>query len=263
MRVSIVIPAYNEEKRLPPMLKGYAAYFEQLRKHENIDYELLVVINKSTDRTLDVVKSMQRIYPKIRYLDLPEKGKGLAIIAGFKDALKRPNELIGFADADMATPPEAFYDLVRHIDPYDGVIAARWRKESVVTRQTTFFRVKSSIFNLIVRALFLFPYSDTQCGAKLFTRKAVEHMHDKLGITRWAFDIDLLYKLRTAGFSVIEIPTVWESKDDSRIKLISASIEMLLAVVRLRLVHSPLAFMVKAYDRLPQQLKMHHRIWIQ
>jgi hypothetical protein len=189
--------------------------------------------------------------------------KSLAIIAGFKDALKRPNELIGFADADMATPPEAFYDLVRHIDPYDGVIAARWRKESVVTRQTTFFRVKSSIFNLIVRALFLFPYSDTQCGAKLFTRKAVEHMHDKLGITRWAFDIDLLYKLRTAGFSVIEIPTVWESKDDSRIKLISASIEMLLAVVRLRLVHSPLAFMVKAYDRLPQQLKMHHRIWIQ
>ena len=263
MRVSIIIPAYNEERRILPMLRRYGEYFEDLRKKRELNYEFLVVINNTTDNTLSVVKNGQKTKPRIHYLDLKLGGKGLAIIAGFKDALKRPNDLIGFADADMATPPEAFYDLVRSVNRCDGVIAARWRRESVITRQTSLFRVKSFIFNLIVRSLFLFPYRDTQCGAKLFTRRAIEHVHDKMSITKWAFDIDLLYKLRKLGFAVIERPTIWESKEDSRIRLVTASVEMFLAVIRLRLVHSPMAFIVRTYDALPQQLKMHHRIWIQ
>ena len=74
-------------------------------------------------------------------------------------------------------------------------------------------------------------------------------------------DVDLLYKLKRGGFSVIEIPTIWESKDDSKIKIVKASLEMFLAVVRLRLIHSPFLFVVRAYDSLPQRLKVHHRIW--
>ena len=263
MRISIVIPAYNEEKRISPMLARYGEYFEGLRLSIGLDYELLVVINNTKDNTLLKVKEAQKINSHVRYLDFKQGGKGFAIIEGFKDALKRPNDLIGFVDADMATPPEAFYSLVSSVGNCDGVIASRWNSKSIVTKQTTFFKVKSFIFNLIVRSLFFFPYRDTQCGAKIFTRKAVEMVYDKMSITKWAFDIDLLYKLRKLGFDVVEIPTIWESKDDSRIKVISASLEMLLAVVRLRLVHSPFSFIVRGYDAFPQQLKMHHRIWVQ
>lgn len=262
MRVSIVIPAHNEGRRLPPMLLSYGAYFERLREERILDYELLVVINNSQDDTLRITQESQRANHRIRYLDLTPGGKGFAIIEGFRDALKRPNDLIGFVDADRATPPEAFYDLITAMGPStEGVIAARWKRKSIIIGQTPLSRVKSLIFNLIVRALFLFPYSDTQCGAKLFKRQAVEYVHDKMSITRWAFDIDLLYKLRKAGFLVIEIPTTWENKKDSRLNLIKGSLEMFLAVVRLRLLHSRFSFVVRAYDSLPETLKAHHRIW--
>lgn len=243
------------------MLDRYSSYFNALQARDVLDYELLVVINNSTDATLEVVKRAQRSNKSIRYLNLKEGGKGLAIIAGFNDALTRSNELIGFVDADMATSPEEFYKLVQSIHGNSGIIAARWRSDSIVTKQTSFSLLKSKIFNFIARVLFLFPYSDTQCGAKLFTREAVAYVRPKMSITKWAFDIDLLYKLREGGFSVIEIPTVWQSKEESHLRVIHASLEMFLAIVRLRLIHSPFSFVVRAYDALPQKLKIHHRFW--
>ncbi len=243
------------------MLDRYSSYFEELRARNVLDYELLVIINNSTDATVDIVKKAQRDNKAIRYLDLKRGGKGLAIVAGFNDALTRPNELIGFVDADMATSPEEFYKLVKSLHPHSGVIAARWRSDSIVTKQTLFSPIKSRIFNFIARSLFLFPYSDTQCGAKLFTREAIAYVCPRMSITKWAFDIDLLYKLRAGGFSIIEIPTVWQSKEESHLRVIHASLEMFLAIVRLRLIHSPFSFIVRAYDSLPKGLKIHHRFW--
>ena len=263
MRVSIVVPARNEEKRIPLFLEQYGSYFEQLRLKNALDYEILVVVNNTQDHTAQVVQRYNRTNARIRLIEFKQGGKGFAVMEGFKDALQRPNNLIGFVDADMATPPAAFESLIARIGGHQGIIASRWRGDSDVTKQSLLFRFKSFIFNVVVRSLFGFPYRDTQCGAKLFRREAISYIQDKMQITEWAFDIDLLYKLRKGGFSIVETSTIWESKDDSKIKLVKASLEMFFSVVRLRLVYSPFRFLVRAYDSLPQRLKVHHRIWKQ
>ncbi len=262
LKTAIVVPAHNEEKRIGKTLEAYSAYFERCRKEKLLDYEIIVVINNTTDRTEEIVKGFGKSNPRISYIDFPAKGKGLAVMGGFRHALGRKNDLIGFVDADMATPPEAFYALIEHAEKHDGVIAGRWRKDSVIpVKQTVLGRIKSSIFNMVVRALFLFPYRDTQCGAKLFTAEAARVLVDNVGMTKWAFDIEVLYVLKREGFRVREIATIWEEKKNTKIELVRDSIEMFLAVVRLRLQHSPWSFFVRAYDALPTGLKIHHKIW--
>jgi len=239
--LSIIIPAHNEEKRIGETLEGYCKFFQDKKKGKDIqNFEILVVLNACSDNTLDVVKQFQKKFKEIKFLDFAQGGKGFAIIEGFKDALKRENNLIGFVDADMATPPESFYDLVKNLNEYSGIIGSRWLKKSIIrTEQTPLRKITSRGFNFIVRILFLMPYKDTQCGAKLFKNKALKKITPELGITRWAFDIDLLYRLRKNKFKIKEIPTTWEDKEGSKINLLKAPFQMFAAVVRLRLIHSP------------------------
>jgi glycosyltransferase involved in cell wall biosynthesis len=261
MKTAIIIPAYNEEQRIGKTLEAYSSYFKK-KKSNSFNYEIIVVINNTSDNTEAVVKKYQKKDNHISYLNLKRGGKGYAVQEGFKYALKTKINFLGFVDADLATPPEAFYALIEHAEKHDGVIAGRWRKDSVIpVKQTTLGRIKSSIFNMVVRALFLFPYRDTQCGAKLFTAKAARMLVDNVGMTKWAFDIEVLYVLKREGFRVREIATIWEEKKNTKIELVRDSIEMFLAVVRLRLQHSPWNFFVRAYDALPTQLKIHHKIW--
>jgi len=256
--LSIVIPAYNEEKRIGKTLDVYSEYFDKLQKSGELNYELLVVINNTRDRTEEVVKKKIESNSRIRYLNFLEGGKGFAIIEGFKDALKRDNGLIGFVDADMATPPEAYHDLVKRIGKADAAIAARWRKDSVVKEKKSKVRKAYSWgFNFLVRSILFLKFTDTQCGAKLITREALEQIIIERAITKWAFDVDLLYKLKKKKLKVTEVPTYWEDKAGSSINIISP-IQMFVAVVRLRLTHSPLRFVVRAYDKLPERMKVHN-----
>ena len=257
-KICIVIPAYNEERRIGKTLEAYSNYFENLRKNKYLDYEILVVINNTKDRTEEIVKQFIKENERILYLNLKPGGKGFAVIEGFKDALKRNNDLIGFVDADMATSPEEYWKLVKSIRNHDGVIASRWQKNSLVKNSSFIRRINSSGFNFIVRSLFLFKYKDTQCGAKLFKRKVIENIHNKLGITQWAFDIDLLYKIKLKDFKIIEIPTTWENKEDATLNILKAPLQMFASVLRLRLIYSPFNFVIRSYDLLPEKIKMHN-----
>ena len=118
-------------------------------------------------------------------------GKGFAIVKGFEEAIKAKSRLIGFVDADMATPPRAFYGLVRNIKGYDGIIANRWDNRSIIiTKQTLLRRIMSRSYNFLVRSMFFIPHRDTQCGAKLFKKELLEKIIPKLGSSEWSFDID-------------------------------------------------------------------------
>ena len=103
-KVSIIIPAHNEEKRIGRTLKEYISYF----KRKKLNFQIIVVLNACSDNTLKIVKK----YKELEILNFKQGGKGFAIIEGFKKALKKKSNLIGFVDADMATPPVAFYDLI-------------------------------------------------------------------------------------------------------------------------------------------------------
>lgn len=254
MKVSIIIPAHNEEKRISETLERYVEFFKR-----KIDFEIIIVLNACEDNTPKVVEKYGKKFKEIRVLDFKEKGKGFAIIEGFKDALSRENDLIGFVDADLATPPEAYYDLIENIKENDGVIASRWLKDSVIkTKQTTLRKITSRGFNFLTKGILFLPYKDTQCGAKLFKREALGKIINKIGITQWAFDVDLLYKARRQGLIIKEIPTVWEDKSGSKVNLLKAPFRMFSGIMRLRLLHSPFKFIVKIYDKLPEKIKVHH-----
>jgi len=249
--VSIVIPAYNEEKRIGLTLDAYSKHFEELRKNKQLDYEILVVINNTTDKTEEIIKSRKKKNSKIRYINLKKGGKGYATIEGFKDALKRKNTLIGFVDADLATRPESFNFLIKHIGNAGGAIASRYVKGAVVSPRNTLPRVLASrVYNILIRSLFFMPYRDTQCGAKLFSRSAVESVVNNIGMTKFAFDLELIHKIRLSGFKIKELPTVWSDKKYSTINFWQSGPIMAVAIVRLRILHSPFRRFIRIYDKL-------------
>jgi len=256
MKISIIIPAHNEEKRIGRTLERYSLFFKRKKKEKEIDFEILVVLNACTDDTLKVVEGYAKKFKEIVYLDLEKGGKGYAIIEGFKDALKRDNDLIGFVDADMATSPESFYDLVKQINNYGGIIASRYVKGSVVRPKQSIGRIIASrIYNMLIRFLFLLPYRDTQCGAKLFKRKALEKSLPNIGMTKWAFDLDLIYNVRKQEFAIKEVPTVWSDKEYSTINFAKAGPWMALAVIRLRILNSPMKRFIRVYDKIISLLR--------
>lgn len=250
MRLSIIIPAHNEEHRLARTLEAYLPFFDRLYGD---GFEILLMINGSSDNTQAVAGGFTRRYPQLKVIVEPRPiGKGGAIMAGFARAA---GALVGFVDADGATPPEAFQELATRIGDSDAIIASRWLKGATVSpRQRPARLAASRVFNLLVRLLFGLKISDTQCGAKLLRREAVAAVLPRLGITRWAFDVDLLFQLQREGFSISEIPTVWHDVGGSRLRVGRVSLEMFAALVRLRLLYSPFRGVVSFYDRFLARL---------
>ena len=244
MKLSIVIPAYNEERRLGDSLDQYLDYFSP---RYGMAYEIVVVVNGSRDHTEQVARARMEGHPQVKVLvDAGRIGKGGAVMMGFRAA---QGELIGFTDADASTPPEAFDDLARNIGDAGAIIGSRWFPESrVFPPQPLKRRIASRMFNFLVRKLFKVKIRDTQCGAKILKRDAVQDVLPDIGITHWAFDVDLLFKLRRAGHRIIEWPTTWRDAGGSQLHVGRASLEMFIAIVRLRLLYSPFRFVVSLYD---------------
>lgn len=232
----LIIPAYNEEERIAPVLREYVNHF---RERFRGTFRLLVVLNGCTDDTLGVVRGVAAEYEEIAHIDFPGRiGKGGALIEGLK---RGPDvEWIGYVDADGATSPEAFCDLLEHLGEADCVIGSRWLPESVLhVPQTSQRRFYSRAFHALVELLFRMRIKDTQCGAKVMRREAVERIHAALTIADMTFDINLLYSLKRAGYRILEVPTEWTDKLGSKVSLSRAAVAWFLSVVRLRLVYSP------------------------
>lgn len=246
MKISIIAPAHNEEKRIRPFLDSYCPYFAGKQTAAQ-DVEIIVVVNHSTDATESIVRDYMQTYPFLRLITEERKvGKGGALLIGFDRA---DGDLIGFVDADGATPPDAFMDLIHHLDQAEVIIASRWmRGADVQPPQPLSRRVASRIFNTMVRLMFGFKISDTQCGAKLMKGDALKKIRPDVGITQWAFDVDLLYQFKRHGFRIVEYPTRWHDVSGSKVDVVRASLEMAVALVRLRLIYSPFRFIVKIYD---------------
>jgi len=233
----LLIPAYNEEQRIGPVLAGYGDYFQ---RHYPGPFQLVVVLNGCVDDTLGVVRAAAAKHPFISALDFPAPiGKGGALIEGLKLAGRA--DLIGYVDADGATAPGAFHELVQHSGEADCVIGSRWLPGAVLHQaQTNRRQFASRVFHTIVQLLFWLNIRDTQCGAKVMRREVVEKVQADLCIADMAFDINLLYAVKRAGFRILELPTEWTDQMGSKVALGRTSLTMLLSIIRVRLIHSPL-----------------------
>ena len=233
----LLIPAYNEEGRIEPVLRDYAEYF---RKNYPGKFQLVVVLNGCRDDTIGVVKKISREFSEVQSLEFAAPiGKGGALIEGLK--LAPFADWIGYVDADGATSPKALHDLVRHAGEADCVIGSRWIPGAILHQSQSGKRqFASRVFHVIVQTFFGMNIRDTQCGAKLLRRDVVEKIHATLHIADMAFDINLLYSIKRAGLRVLEVPTEWTDKIGSKVTLGKTSMTMLLSVIRLRLVYSPL-----------------------
>ena len=233
----LLIPAYNEEQRIEPVLRQYAQHF---REHAPGPVEIVVVLNGCRDNTLGVVHGVAADFPEVRAIEFPDPiGKGGALIEGLRLAPRA--DYIGYVDADGATPPQAFGELVRRLPEADCVIASRWLPGSVIHQaQTNQRRFASRLFHAFVEGFFWMHIRDTQCGAKVMRRSAVEKVHPFLRLADLAFDVNLLFSLKRAGFRILEVPTEWTDQAGSKVVFnFRTSLNMLLSLVRLRLLYSP------------------------
>lgn len=239
LRISLIIPAHNEEGRIGITLNRYLRIFPA--KFGN-DFEIIIIINNCNDRTVDVVQDFCKSSPNLRFknFDFPI-GKGGAIIEGFKLA---KGEYVSFVDADGSTGPYDFLRVMRGIGGNDGAIGSRWLIDSKKIDQPFSRKIVSRGFNILVRVLFRFPYRDTQCGAKIFRKESIDCLLLDLGISGFSFDVELLYLLHKKGFKIIEIPIRWKHFGKSSLDMRKAIPLMFLSVVRLRIMESRLRYVL-------------------
>lgn len=231
IHLSVVIPAYNEEKRLPKTLKEVDAYL----KRQNYTYEILVVNDGSSDSTAEVVRSLSSEIAHLRLVDSKENhGKGYAVRQGMLEA---KGEYRVFMDADNATS----IDHVERMWPEfekgrQVIIGSRDLKGAVRTVRQVWWRERlGDIFNLIVQVMSgLWGIWDTQCGFKGFTEKAVQDIFPKAEINRWAFDPEILVIARKAGYKITEIPVTWINDPYSQVRF-SGMVKMILEVLQIRI----------------------------
>ncbi len=241
MKLGIVIPAYNEEKRIGDTLQAYSKFFAERAAQEGFEYEFIVVLNGCRDNTLQVVEQAAEKLGSIHAVNLKEAGKGLAVKEGFAQALDRGHTLIGFLDADMSTEPEHFYDLIAHAHRNDGAIASRYLPTSKVFPPRPAMKTwgRKIFYNGLTRLLFGLRFADYQCGAKLFKRPVIAAITPQLMVKQWAFDVEVLYLAKKHGFIIHEEPTVWTDKAGSKLQPFRAGMYMLWSLMELRFKHSP------------------------
>ncbi len=234
----LLIPAYNEEQRIEQMLREYGRYFQEQYQGK---FQLVVVLNGCRDNTRGVVDKVAKDFSSLSFLDFPDPiGKGGALIEGLK--LAPLADVIGYVDADGASPPHAFHDLVRRLGEADCVIGSRWLPGAVLHQaQPWLRRFTSRCFHLVVEALFFMHIKDTQCPCKAMRRAVVERIHSSLRIADLAFDVNLLVSAKRAGFTILEVPTEWTDKIGSKVTaaLFRSSLVMFLSVVRVWLIYRP------------------------
>ncbi len=229
--LSIVIPAYNEEQRLPATLRAIAAYLET----KKLDFvEILVVDDGSRDRTAGVVRQAAARDARVRLLQNPgNRGKGYAVRHGMREAR---GEWVLFTDADLSAPVEDLDRLEQSVEREnaDGAIGSRAVDRSLVLkRQPPFREFTGRVFNLAMRLVTGLPYRDTQCGFKLFRREVAQCVAVRQQSDGFGFDVEILYIARKHGYRIIEVPVRWANVEGTKVSLLKG-LEAFLDPLRVR-----------------------------
>jgi len=226
--LSIILPAHNEQERLPDSLTRILGFVAA----QSLEAEIIVVENGSTDRTAEVAETFARSHPGLRVLREARRGKGLAVRRGI---LAATGDYRFICDVDLSMPIE---EVTRFLPPAvaDAPIAIASREAPGAIRygEPAHRHWVGRGFNLLVRLLAVPGLQDTQCGFKCFRADAAEELFRLQVLDGWTFDVEVLFLARRKGFRVVEIPIPWYYVPGSRVRLLRDSFAMLTDLLRIR-----------------------------
>jgi dolichyl-phosphate beta-glucosyltransferase len=212
--LSIIIPAYNEEDRLPDTLQQVTAFLDT----QPYTAEVLVVENGSHDRTLEIAQEFSRGFPNLQALHLEGRGKGLAVRYGM---LKAAGDYRFICDADLSMPISEVNRFIPPVLPdMDIAIASREAPGAVRYNEPLYRHLTGRFFNLVVRLMALPGLQDTQCGFKCFRGDVAEEIFPLQTITGWSFDVEVLFIARQRGYRIVEIPVPWYFSPSSKVRIL-------------------------------------------
>jgi dolichyl-phosphate beta-glucosyltransferase len=228
-KLSVIVPAYNEEKRIEKTLLDIDSYLEK----QNYDYEIIVVDNNSNDHTTDVVKKLaQTTVENARVVSETVKGKGAAVRRGMIEAI---GEYSVFMDADDATPISEIEKFWPHLESgIEVVIGSRYQDPSTVKIKQPFYRILlSRMSNILIQVVLIPHIKDTQCGFKAFKSTAAKEIFKHVTIFGWAFDMELLAIALKLSYRIKEVPVSWEEHGGSHVPL-KAYIQSLIDLFKIK-----------------------------
>jgi len=227
--LSLVIPAYNEEARLPETLQQIGAFV----RGRGAETEVIVVDDGSRDRTAAVAESFRAEIPGLRVLtNGVNRGKGFSVRHGMLEAKGR---VVLFTDADLSAPIEEAPKLVAALEDYDVALGSRAVDRSLIeVHQSRFREFAGVVFNTLVRLILRLPFVDTQCGFKAFRRERCRIIFEQQTIERFGFDPELLYLARRHGLRAVEIPVRWAHSPATKVSMLRDSLQMFLDVFVIR-----------------------------
>lgn len=223
--LSIIIPAYNEETRIISTLQEYLRFF-------NKNTEIIVVNDGSKDNTKQIIEQFMKKHKNLKLINQKNQGKGKALLTGFKAA---QGDLISFVDADNATTPDQLDKIIQEMENNDIAFGSRYMKQSILDRKRTFKeQLGSRAFNFLIKLILNLNFKDTQCGAKVFKKQVIDTILPNLIMSKWAFDISLLYTAKKYNFKLKEIPIKWLSKGESKFNMFRCAPAMFKTILQLR-----------------------------
>lgn len=229
MYLSVIIPAYNEEKRISSTLLAVDKYLSR----QKYEYEILVIGDGATDKTVEIAKNFQNMIKNLRVIENKENhGKGFVVRQGMLEA-KGDYRL--FTDADNSTSVDQIESLLPFFkEGYDVVIGSRAIAGAKINVHQPFYKeLFGKTGNKIIQIVAVWGISDTQAGFKCLTAQAAEDIFSRCVIDRWGFDIEVLALARKLGYKIKEVPIVWVNDMASHVKL-SGYIQVLLETFKVR-----------------------------
>src|SRR5258707_460189 len=229
LQLSIIIPSFNEELRLPRSLELVAAYLN----NSNRSSEVLVVDDGSTDRTAQVAAAFADRIANLRVLkNGANRGKGYSVRHGMQEAC---GEYVLFTDGDLSATIKEAENMIDALKQYDVAIGSRaMNRELIEVHESAFREFAGIIFNRIVRIVLWLPFVDTQCGFKAFRRERCRILFAQQRIERFGFDPELLYLARHHGLKSTEIPVRWSHSPATKVNMMRDSVQMFLDVFTIR-----------------------------
>jgi glycosyltransferase involved in cell wall biosynthesis len=255
LRLDLVLPAHNEEHRIDRTLQAYRIALP------GADTRFWVALDGCEDRTAEIVQRHAAADPRVGWIEYPKLGKGGVLMEAFRTCAASDADLIGFVDADGATPPAELLRLVEVVERgADGAIASRRHPTAVTPGDRSLARrLTSAGFAFGIRRLFRVPFADTQCGAKVLRAELVRRVAPLLSSRDFLFDVDLLHTASSLGFGLAEVPTVWVDQDGSRLRAGRDARRMLWSSLRLWVHHRVIPVEGDRADRTRPRPPAHRR----